>query len=1019
MRYNIFKILFIFLWVSPLIAQDYTPVNGVHQVDKTIYAFTNATIYVDAETTIENGTLLVQEGMVKEVGKVVVVPKNAVKIDLDGYAIYPSFIEPYSGQGIQKRKSRYKGPYPQINSLTDGPFYWNEAVHPETNAFEWIDQSALDKKKAQWMKDGISLVNSHQTDGILRGTSTLLTVGSQSNEDMIRSVVANFYSFSKGVSKQTYPSSQMGSIALIRQFFYDMQWYQSLPTHTTENESFKSALAHLNLPHIFAVSDHLEVLRVSKIAQEFNLPITVKGGGDEYKRVEEIKSTQTSLIIPVNFPKAYDVTDPFLARFVTLAQLKHWEMAPYNPYILEKNGITFSFTSDGLEKPNEYLKAIRKAVKHGLSKSMALKALTQNPAEMLKINDISGDLHKGKWANFLVVKGDLFESGDIYEHWIQGHQHILKDKDQIDIRGNYDFKIGEMVYETEIKGTAENPSGFVYSYLIQVDSLTAEAKMDTLKSKMSIDIEGYQLSLMFEVKDKKNKGVMKLNGSYYPSVGIMEGAAQLPNGQWTKWNGIKNKHFEDKKKSKTFKVDTSSVNHTYYPSMAFGFDTLPQTKTYFIKNATVWTNEEEGVIKNANVLIQDGKIKSVTKSGSIALPQGTIVIDGTGKHVTSGIIDEHSHIAISKGVNEGGQSNSAEVSIATVIRPNDINIYRQLAGGVTCSQLLHGSANPIGGQSAIIKLKWGYSAEDLLIKEADGFIKFALGENVKQSNWGDYNRIRFPQTRMGVEQVFYDAFTRAKAYKMEWDEYNQLSDKKKKTAIPPRRDLELEAVLEIVESKRFITCHSYVQSEINMLMHVADSMGFTVNTFTHILEGYKVADKMKAHGAGGATFADWWAYKYEVNEAIPYNAAILSKMGVVTAINSDDAEMGRRLNQEAAKVVKYGGVTEQEAWKMVTLNPAKLLHLDDRMGSLKAGKDADVLIWSNNPLSIDAKVEQTFIDGILFYDFRNSEALYKRDQKERNRIIGLMIQAKNRGEATQKPNITSEKLYHCDTMVEE
>ena len=247
------------------------------------------------------------------------------------------------------------------------------------------------------------------------------------------------------------------------------------------------------------------------------------------------------------------------------------------------------------------------------------------------------------------------------------------------------------------------------------------------------------------------------------------------------------------------------------------------------------------------------------------------------------------------------------------------------------------------------------------IDTKDGFIKFALGENVKQSNWGPFNTVRFPQTRMGVEQVYYDAFTRAKEYQAKWDAFAKLNPKEKDKSEAPRIDLELETLNEILNKERFISCHSYVQSEINMLMHVGDSMGFTVNTFTHILEGYKVADKMKNHGAAGSTFSDWWAYKYEVNDAIPYNGAIMHHEGVLTAFNSDDAEMGRRLNQEAAKAIKYGGVSEEEALKFVTLNPAKMLHLDDRMGSIKIGKDACIVLWNDHPLSVYATVSKTII----------------------------------------------------------
>ncbi|MBL7831629.1 MAG: amidohydrolase family protein, partial [Saprospiraceae bacterium] len=407
-----------------------------------------------------------------------------------------------------------------------------------------------------------------------------------------------------------------------------------------------------------------------------------------------------------------------------------------------------------------------------------------------------------------------------------------------------------------------------------------------------------------------------------------------------------------------------------------------------------------------DLLIKNGKIEKIGKN--IKAPNA-ILIDATGKHVSAGIIDEHSHIAIEGGVNECTQANTAEVRIGDVIDCDDINIYRQLSGGVTAAQLLHGSCNPVGGQSAIIKLRWGFTPEQMKIENADGFIKFALGENVKSS--GSRSNNRYPDTRMGVEQVYQDAFTRAKEY---------LALKKNPTLSPNiRKDLELETLVEILTSKRFITCHSYVQSEINMLMHVATDFGFKVNTFTHILEGYKVADKMKQHGVGASSFSDWWAYKYEVVDAIPYNGSILHDVGVTTAYNSDDAEMARRLNQEAAKAVKYGGISQIEALKFVTLNPAKLLHLDSRMGSLKEGKDADLVIWSDNPLSVYAMAEITFIDGIKFFDRKEMEQRKNQINEERNALIQKMLSIKKSGGKTE--NFTSPKkiLYHCDTVLGE
>jgi imidazolonepropionase-like amidohydrolase len=351
------------------------------------------------------------------------------------------------------------------------------------------------------------------------------------------------------------------------------------------------------------------------------------------------------------------------------------------------------------------------------------------------------------------------------------------------------------------------------------------------------------------------------------------------------------------------------------------------------------------------------------------------------------------------------------VRIADNLNPDDINIYRQLSGGVTTSHILHGSANTIGGQTQLIKLRWGANDEDLKFKGSAPFIKFALGENVKRSpaNAGQQNR--FPDTRMGVEEVLTDAFTRAKDYERSWKEYESARNKKGMTA--PRKDLELDALVEILNNKRFITCHSYVQSEITSAMRVADKMGYKVNTFTHILEGYKVADKMKTHGANASTFSDWWAYKMEVQDAIPYNAAIMSRVGLNVAINSDDAEMARRLNQEAAKIVKYGGVSEEEALKMVTLNPAKMLHVEDKVGSLKVGKDGDIVVWTDNPLSIYARPDYTIVDGTIYFDRLKDEQMQKLVDAERSRLVKKMIGEKRSGAPVQQAIPSYEIMHSC------
>ena len=689
---------------------------------------------------------------------------------------------------------------------------------------------------------------------------------------------------------------------------------------------------------------------------------------------------------------------------MSLAKMKHWEMAPFNPAVFEKNNIDFAISLTGLEDKKSFWPNLRKAIACGLSERQALKSLTYMPAKLIGQDALVGSLTPGKVANFLVTSGNIFdEENVIYENWIHGNKHIINPMELKDVRGTHALKLETDSLMLLIRG---KPGKYNASIVL--------GEKDTVK--VQLKVKGSIISLSFK-SNADQSGVIRLNGSIENDQWL--GTGEMPDGEWISWSSKLIQPIERKNSGTTRKEGSQpeQPGALLYPNMAYGWEKMPSAKTILIKNATVWTNEKEGIVNDLDVLVQNGKISAIGKI--TAAPSDATVMDATGLHLTPGIIDEHSHIAITGGVNESGQAVSAEVSIADVINSDNIHIYRQLAGGVTSAQLLHGSANPIGGQSGLIKFRWGSTPEEMKIKTKNGFIKFALGENVKQSNWGDQFTIRYPQTRMGVEQVFYDSFFRAKNYIKEWDAYRSLSKKERASTAMPRKDLELEILAEILKSERFITCHSYAQSEINMLMHVADSMGFKVDIFTHILEGYKVADKMREHGVGASTFSDWWAYKFEVNDAIPYNGAILNEMGVITAYNSDDAEMARRLNQEAAKAVKYGGVSEEDALKMITLNPAILLHLDKRMGSIKVGKDADLVLWTDNPLSVYAKVKQTYVDGICLYDSKRDLILREAIKTERARLIQKMINEKNNGGKTQKPVKTGEELYKCGSIHDE
>ena len=404
-----------------------------------------------------------------------------------------------------------------------------------------------------------------------------------------------------------------------------------------------------------------------------------------------------------------------------------------------------------------------------------------------------------------------------------------------------------------------------------------------------------------------------------------------------------------------------------------------------IRNATIVT-VTRGTITNGTVLMRDGKIAAV--GTNVQIPAGAEVYDGTGKFVSPGIIDAHSHIA-NDAINEGTTSVSSMTGMGDVLDPTDISIYRDLAGGLTVANILHGSANPIGGKTVVIKLRWGKArAEELLFEGALPGIKFALGENVKRPGpqTGTGPR-RYPATRQGVEFVMRDAFTRAKVYQKAWQDY-QAQKAKNADVLPPKRDLQLDALVEILEGKRLVHCHSYRADEILMMIRVADEMGFKVATFQHVLEGYKVAKEMAAHGAGASTFSDWWGYKIEAEDAIPGNAGLMTHKKVNVSINSDSAEHARRLNTEAAKSVRWGDITDDQALAMVTLNPAKQLRIDNRVGSIEVGKDADIAVWTHHPLSTMALVERTYIDGIVYYDRIKDEQRAANVESEKALLLG-------------------------------
>lgn len=979
------KLLFSLLAVTAITsyAQEYFPNNDdISAVSKASKAITNATIITGPGKMIKNASILMRDGKIIDIGTNIKIPTDALVEDASGTYIYPSFVEAYGDFGMETPKNTSRGGQ-QYDEGRKG-FYWNDHIRPEQNA---IDFYTYDSKSAEkMMAAGYGAVQTHLHDGIARGTGMLIALNNNGDDSgrILNNKSGQYFAFDRSSqTNQSYPTSLMGMLAVLRQAHFDADWYAK-GNSKTKDRSLEALNANKGLIQFIEAGDKKNILRADKLGDRVGKQFVIVGGKDAYEMINDIKATNAQLILPVDFDDAYDVTNPYQEWYVNLSSMRDWKQGPANPMLLTKAGVTYAITTHGLKSPDDLKEKLKMAMDHGLTKDQVLAALTTIPAKMLGAESMLGTLEKGKVANFIVTSGELFEKDtDIYENWVQGSKHTIKDRGLRNIDGKYAAQVYGQSYTFDISGDAKKVT-------VKQDSTTLGSKIDRNNDWVTITTSQ---------KDPEDKSYTR----WVIRTGVeanINGKVYLPNGSELSFvaNKVESEDTKEEKEEEE-QMGSNDMGTMTYPNVAFGSVVKPMAETILYKNATVWTNESMGIVENTDVLVKDGKISKVGKNLNAS---GARVINATGMHLTSGIIDEHSHIAIDGGVNEAGHNSTAEVTIENVVDHEDINIYRDLAGGVTTSQLLHGSANPIGGRSAIIKLKWGYSPDEMIYSNSPKFIKFALGENVKQSRY--QNGVRFPQTRMGVEQVFEDYFTRAQEY-----------DKTRGTT-GFRYDEEMETLSEILKGERYVTCHSYVQSEINMMMKVAERYGFNINTFTHILEGYKVADKMAEHGVGASTFSDWWAYKYEVNDAIPYNGAIMHSQGVLTSFNSDDAEMSRRLNQEAAKAVKYGGVSEEDAWKFVTLNPAKLLHIDNRTGSIKEGKDADLVLWNTNPLDIQAKPQVTMIDGAIFFDIEKDALMRAQIEKERQQLVNEMIMAKNKGLKTQKPKQSQKTLYECDTL---
>ncbi len=998
---------------SSLFAQATTSqhIDGLRDKHSTYLALTNCTVVSAPGQKVEGATVLIRGNKIEAVGKNLSIPAGATKRDMKGQWIYAGFIDPYTNAGVGAPKSAEKpigfdddGDSPTTPKVNVAK-YWNQAVSPERRAIESL--TLEDKVADEFRRIGITAFQTNSMDGIFRGSSAVVFAkqGTTSEISIGRDAM-QWISFRKGTSKTPYPSSMMGSIALIRQALTDASWYADAQQAYASNHSLTKPEVNLSLEalsnalksnqlFVFETENEHSILRAQKIVDEFHLNAVYEGSGTEYRRLPSLLKFKPRLILPLAFPGVPDVSSTDRALDVGFDDLLHWDAAPENPMRCDSAGLSFAFTTHQLKSKDDFLKNVRKAVLRGLKPDVALAALTTRPAEYLGLSDLLGKIQSGYFANLIIADGDVFsDESQIRAVFVAGEEFSYVPAVEQDLRGVWTVKPESVVgsFQLRIEGKAESPS--------------ATAKRESANLSATFSRNGTRVSLRISGDSVGTSGFIRFSGEM-DSLSAF-GTAVLADARVINWTARRDSTLStSSKKDEKPKVERALPVH--YPNTAYGFDQAPAQQSVLFKNATVWTCSKDGILTESDVLIKNGKIAAIGKN----LSGADTVVDASGKHLSPGIIDEHSHIAIEAGVNEGTHAITAEVRIGDVLYPDDINIYRQLSGGVTSSHLLHGSANPIGGQLQLIKLRWGADADDLKFKEAAGTIKFALGENVKQSNWGDRYTVRYPQTRMGVDEIMRDGFRSA----LEYEKLRMSSDK---GAMPVRKDYQLETLLEIIHGKRFIHCHSYVQSEILMLMRLAEDFNFKVKTFTHILEGYKLAREMKEHGASASSFSDWWAYKYEVWDAIPQNTGILHEQGVVTSVNSDDAEMARRLNQESAKAVKYGGVSQEEALKMCTINPAIQLGIESLTGSLEVGKQADIVLWSANPLSNMSRVLQTYVDGRRYFDVDLDRQLRERDRSTRAILEQKALRALSNGdEKASGGGGRRHREYDCEDIEDE
>ncbi|WP_396214275.1 amidohydrolase family protein [Gemmatimonas sp.] len=965
------------LTVSTLEAQQSSrtePVTGLRANATGYHALVGARVVTAPGQLLDNATIVIRNGVVTAVGTGIAAPAGARVWELKGLTVYPGFIDAHADLG---------GDLPAQGGDV-GPTHWNPQVRAWFSTTSNLKDDSTRRVALRSLGFGAALAVPRQ--GIFRGTASVVNLSDAGvRERVLRPDLAQTIGFARSFALGgMYPNSTMGTVALMKQTFLDAEWYgrawstyetsgrSILPPETSEALAAMGKAVKGQQPVLFQTESEEEYLRAYKLAQEYKLTPWFRGSGQEYRLIDVLKTRTQPLIVPLTFPDAPNVANPEAALNVSLADLRHWYLAPTNPAQLAGAGVPFAITADGLSSINQFLPNLRVAVSRGLSADKALAALTTVPAGILGIDRTHGTIAVGKVANLVVSEGDLFtEEANIRDVWVQGARYGVSRPPQVDPRGTWaiasddagTFKSAMLRLEgplNRIRGTIEMPS----RRPVNITGVRIIAETGRLEATFN----GEQLGL---------EGSVLLSGSVRGDEFF--GWMSLPTGTDATYKGTRTEPYVGAARGvvavKVPKIDLPFIR----PAMEFGRTAAPeQPAAVVVRNATVWTQGAQGRLENADLLVQNGKIVKVGQK--LTAPKGAVEIDGTGKHVTPGLIDPHTHGGVSS-VNESGFAIVPEVQMGDVITQNNIWFYRQLAGGLTTTMILHGSANPIGGENVYVKTRWGSLPDEYKMANAPRTVKFALGENPKRSP------NRYPNTRMGVQEIIRDHFLAARDYEKEWKNWE-----KTKTGIPPRKDLRMEAILDILNQKLRITSHGYRADEFLALVRLAEEFGFKVQALQHGVEAYKIADELKKSGVAAVVWSDWGAFKLEAYDATSYNARLLMEAGVVTSLHSDDNEISTRMNWEAGKLLR-SGVTELDAMNTVTINSAKAIGIDDRIGSLDAGKDADFVIWNGNPLSQFTKAEQTWVDGRRYFSLAEDKVLREDIAKQRAQLIQAVLAA--------------------------